>query len=160
MKKESNSADDFSYKVENDGIAITGYKGEIKYVVIPSEIDGLPVVAIGNSAFMEKNLINVVIPNSVKTIEGDAFAYNKLTDIVIPDSVEIIGKWAFYYNELSKVVILGSVKIDTAAFMNNPLPESNVEIHGSNVIIGIDAFSCDDITFARYQPRASLDYWS
>ena len=46
MKKKIkiNSADDFSYKVKNDGITITGLRtgdrDEVKDIVIPGEIEG------------------------------------------------------------------------------------------------------------------------
>ena len=95
MKKESNSADDFDYEVENDGVTITGYRGKIRDVVIPSEIDGFPVVAIGDRAFAWDQLTNVIIPNSVETIGYYAFRDNQLTDVVIPNSVETIAKSAF-----------------------------------------------------------------
>jgi len=94
-KKIKISSDYFEYKVEKKGITIAGYKGKIKDVVIPAKIDGLPVVAIGEFAFRNNKLTNVVIPDSVETIGDWAFYDNKLTNIVIPNTVKTIGDLAF-----------------------------------------------------------------
>jgi len=147
MRKESNSADDFSYEIENDGVTITGYKGKRINVVIPNEIDGLPVVAIGDYAFYENELTNVVIPDSVETIGYAAFADNQLTNVVIPDSVKTIENSAFRDNELTDVVIPDSVKtIGEFAFAFNQL--TNVVIPNSVETIAKLAFD-DDVEIIR-----------
>ena len=126
MKKKikPNPKEDFWYEVKEDGITIEGYKGKTKDVVIPDEIDGLPVVVIGGSAFKgafsENKLTNVIIPDSVKTIEYFAFGYNELTNVIIPSSVQTIGSKAFAGNKLMNVIIPDSVKeIDDDAFFHN-----------------------------------------
>lgn len=66
---------------------------------IPSEIMGVRVDAIGNSAFYNLyHLTYIVIPEGVTKIGNWAFynCYN-LRNIVIPDSVEYIGDEAFNY---------------------------------------------------------------
>ena len=67
---------DFTYTVNVENtVTITGYTGAGGNVVIPSIIEGMPVVGIG---------IN-------------AFSYiGSLTSVVIPDSVASIGEQAFY----------------------------------------------------------------
>jgi len=122
MKKDikSNLKDDFWYEVKKQGITITDYNGKVKDVVIPDEIDGLPVVAIGDDAFKGYQLTNVVIPDSVVTIGKYAFLSNKLTDVIIPDSVKSIGESAFEHNQLTNVIIPDSVKsIGRSAFGGN-----------------------------------------
>ena len=151
----SQDASDFSYKIENGGIIMTGYHGSIKDVKIPGEIKGLPVLSIGErafqgneltsivigdsvetigfAAFFNNKLTSVVIPNSVKTIEDYAFANNQLTNAVIGNSVETIGNLAFFNNKLTNVVIPNSVKtIGDYAFANNQL--TNIVIPGSAVV--------------------------
>lgn len=66
-------------------------------LVIPSRIDGRPVTAIGNGAFMGcEGLTSVTIPDSVTAIGATAFAgCTSLTAIEIPDSVTTIGALAF-----------------------------------------------------------------
>ena len=66
-------------------------------LVIPSRIDGRPVTAIGNEAFIGcEGLTSVTIPDSVTAIGAMAFAgCTSLTSVTIPDSVTIIGAMAF-----------------------------------------------------------------
>ena len=65
---------DFECAVGSDGISVTGYKGTDTDVVIPDEIDGLAVTAIGAGAFRGRDdLTSVTIPESVKTIGEQAF---------------------------------------------------------------------------------------
>jgi len=135
----------FEYIVKNDGITITGYQGNKKSVVIPGKINGLPVIAIGEDAFKRKELTNVTIPNSVKTIGRIAFWGTKLTHVIIPDSVETIEYGAFGYNELTSIVIPDFVKkIDKRAFTNNKL--TKIVIPDSVETIGRYAFGDNQLT--------------
>ena len=105
-------------------IIITGYKGTRKNVRIPSQIQNLPVVGIGNGAFSDEQLTNVVIPNSIRYIGHEAFLRNKLTDLVIPDGVVNIGELAFAYNQLTSVSFPKSVTyIGYEAFRDNLLTD-------------------------------------
>ena len=65
----------FSYKIRpDDTVAINGYTGREKVVVIPSEIEG----------------------HAVTSIAGNTFEYmDFITEVTIPDSVEYIGECAF-----------------------------------------------------------------
>ena len=99
------SISDFSYRVDDGKVTITGYYGETKEVVIPNRILNFPVTSIGDEAFMESELTGVTIPNSVTSIgneafssqlklEEDATAYT-LTNVSIPSSLKNIGNNAF-----------------------------------------------------------------
>ena len=68
---------------------ITGYNGKGSELVIPGSIWGESVTTIGESAFAHKQLISVIIPNSVKYIGNNAFAYNNITRITIGGNVEV-----------------------------------------------------------------------
>ena len=53
---------------------ITGYEGSVTRLVVPEEIDGMAVEAIGNHAFSgRQDLEEVVLPESIKTLFGFAF---------------------------------------------------------------------------------------
>ena len=52
---------------------ITDYVGTDTNVVIPAAIDGTPVTSIGQAAFMDKSIENVVIPSTVKYVGDYAF---------------------------------------------------------------------------------------
>ncbi|MCL2813959.1 MAG: leucine-rich repeat protein [Oscillospiraceae bacterium] len=76
---------------------ITGCLGELTVVVIPPEIDGIPVTSIGTSAFYNcHTLTKITLPDSIKTIGNGAFSgCGNLSSINIPDSVTEIGDGAF-----------------------------------------------------------------
>ena len=108
---------DFRYREQNGTITIVRYSGEGGMVIIPEEIDGMPVTSIGDFAFHANELTGVVIPNSVISIGDVAFTNNKLTDVIIPDSVTSIGILAFGSNLLTNVVIPNGITgIGTWAF--------------------------------------------
>ena len=116
-------------------------------VIIPSTIKGLPVTAIGNSAFHNKGLTSVVIPSSVTTIENQAFYWNQLTSAVIPNGVETIGSQAFLHNQLTSVAIPSTVTtIGSLAFYDNPL--TSVTIENSSATLG-------DCSFGENPPLSS-----
>ena len=70
----STDAKYFAYEDVEGGISITGYSIEGGLdVVIPSNINGKKVVAIGNTAFCFNKLTSVTIPSSVTSIGSSAF---------------------------------------------------------------------------------------
>ena len=103
--------DGVKYTLSQDGTqyTVTGYEGEQTSLSIESEIDGLPVTAIGERAFYKcKSLTEVTIANSITDVEGYAFAYcESLTAIVIPDNVTMIGEYAFAYCHRLQSVVIG-----------------------------------------------------
>lgn len=71
-------------------IVINGYEGKVSDLVIPKEIDGYPVEAIGNHAFSGRQDIECVkLPESIKTLYGFAFHNcRNLKKIILHDSVD------------------------------------------------------------------------
>ncbi len=101
----------FEYGVTDNEIRIIGYdktEGCPSRIVIPSEIEGLPVSEIGFFAFANfDDLESVEIPSGVKSIGDRAFENcGKLSDVSIPDTLTVLGSYAF-----SKCTSLKSVKI-------------------------------------------------
>ena len=87
---------DFTYEIRVGQVTITGYTGSDEHVVIPSEIEGLPVKAIGET--LEEHGGGSFGP-------GYAFASNKtLKSVVIPDTVELLGAVSFGYCEALETV--------------------------------------------------------
>ena len=118
---------------------------KIVNVIIPGSINDKKVVAIGGFAFDSKQLISVVIPNTVTSIGNSAFSNNKLTTVTIPNSVISIGEGAFSSNQLTTATIPGSVtSIGNSAFSSNQL--TTVTIPNSVTSIGFYAFSSNQLT--------------
>ena len=131
---------------EGKTFLITKYiNNDILDVVIPSNINGKQVVAIGNDAFRNLGLTNIVIPNSITNIGISAFRENYLTSVTIPDSVTSIGDYAFGENQLTSITIPDSVtSIGNGAFENNQL--TSVTIPNSVTSIGDWAFRKNQLT--------------
>ncbi len=89
---------DFGYSVCGSSIEIIRCTGSAAEVKIPSEIDGLPVMSIGEAAFFWcSNLVSVAFSNSVTHIECCAFyGCTCLDSITIPASVTSIEEDVFW----------------------------------------------------------------
>lgn len=87
----------FDYSVISGGIKINRYVGWDSEVRIPEELDGYPVIEIGESAFVNRrNIETVILPDSLIKIGNNAFGYCEgLSSIEIPRRVVTIGEYAF-----------------------------------------------------------------
>ena len=90
----SNPAD---YQFGETAGTVTKYTGSSANVMIPSEINGVKVTAIGDSAFQDcASLSMLVLPDSITAIGNNAFSgCTSLTNVVIPLNVAKIGENAF-----------------------------------------------------------------
>jgi hypothetical protein len=134
------------FKIDSNG-TIIAYEGpgyirlSNPTVVIPTQIDDIPITAIGKNVFREKCLVNdIIIPDSVTSIGDWAFYFNQLILVIIPSRVSSIGEGAFCHNQLTSVIISdGITSISDRAFSNNLL--SSVTITDNVTSIGVHAFS-------------------
>ena len=111
------------YEISSDGTyaSVVGYDGTAVRVKIADMYEGVPVTELCDGVFQRKNIVSVIIPNSVTSIGSYAFQYcSSLTSVTIPDSVESIGSSAFYVcSSLTSVTIPDSVTtIGSDAFSN------------------------------------------
>ena len=92
-------ASDFEYTVSSSGksVFITKHIGNSEEVVIPSEIEDLPVIQIKSGAFENSIVKNVVLPKTVTGIGGAFKNCTSLSSVTIPQDSElyIIGQSAF-----------------------------------------------------------------
>ena len=163
---------DFSYVQYMGGAVIDGYRGTNPDVVIPSVLDGLNVIIVGNYSFTEnQNITSVTIPEGVISVDIDAFrecdnlrevslprsltAINEgafrdcdsLQEISIPDSVEVIGKNAFSYcRNLGNITLPRNLKTINEAAFRNCDGFTEITIPEGVTEIQADAFSdCDHL---------------
>jgi hypothetical protein len=96
------------YSIDGFADGITNIKALTGANKIPSSYNGFSVMMIGPSAFANKGLTSVTIPNGIKYIEASAFENNSLTALDIPNSVEYIGSSAFSKNYGVKSITVGT----------------------------------------------------
>lgn len=166
----------------NSYIEITGYSGSSPEVVIPAEIDGMPVLSIGSGAFEPEEvwydwddddneilysdsvITSVDIPDGVMFIEDSAFEYcTNLKSVFIPDSVTSIEFEAFRYcTSLTRIDIPDNVTyIGEYAFGDCISLSGSIVIPNSVTYIGSRAFSgCTGIVNARIECAAHVDAFS
>jgi hypothetical protein len=144
---DPNTAGDFKFYIGDASgmVTITAYTGSNRNIIIPSQIQGAPVIAIGEEAFREKELTSVTIPNTVTSIGDFAFYMNKITSVTIPNNVEEIGEAAFANNQLTSVTIPNRItEISASTFRGNQL--TSVVIPNSVTLIHRLAFSGNQLT--------------
>ena len=88
--------DTFFYNVYTDYVKITKYLGSGGEVNVPSELEGLPVYAIGKETFKETEVTTVTIEEGIYSIGESCFENCALLEFVqMPDSLVKIGQYAF-----------------------------------------------------------------
>lgn len=174
-------AQDFTYTNIGGAITITGSTprgGLAGTVNIPSAINGLPVVSIGDAAFVTNGcLTSLIIPSSVtnigvsaflqcgaltnvsmaeglKTIEDFAFTYSfSLPNLTIPNSVTSIGASEFVNCAHLTSVVIGSgvTNFGDNAF-NLCYTLTNVYFKGDAPVVGSASFVTSATTTVYYLP--------
>ncbi|MDE5763683.1 MAG: leucine-rich repeat protein [Ruminococcus sp.] len=141
--------ENLTYIKYSDYIEITDCDESATEIIIPSEIDGLPVTSIGDTAFFCcSGLTLVIIPDSVTNIGYYAFSScSSLKSVTIPDSVTSIGAYAFdYCSSLESIKIPESVvNIDENAFCDTPWLEARQKENPLVIVnnILIDGSTCE-----------------
>lgn len=111
---------DWQYLVNSrDEAVLTGYTGSATALTLPTEIDGLPVTAVGDYAFSEnKTLAQVTVPAGITEIRSGAFrGCTALAQIALPESVTAIGTDAFAFTAISSVALpQGLTELGACAF--------------------------------------------
>ena len=91
---------------------ITGKKGNLYDVNVPSEIYGVPVTKIGKMAFDDTyhKIKKVTLPSTVTEIGEHGFWCCGFEEFEIPDSVTKVGERAFSMSYLKSITVPGSIK--------------------------------------------------
>ena len=141
-----------TYEDNGDSVTITGYTGNEASVVIPNEIEGKPVTAIGKAAFFNcGNLTSIEIPEGIESIGVQAFQLcKKLESVKIPASVISIEERAFQScSNLDSVTFAEGSRLETInnfAF-NDCGKLTSIEFPSGTKSIGNQAFTyCTSLT--------------
>lgn len=99
VEEEPPAGDAFVFAVSDGGATLVSYTGNEKAVTVPSVYLGVPVTAIGDSAFEgNTRLQSVELPSSLETIGWFAFSgCVALSEVTVPASVGSVSYGAFQY---------------------------------------------------------------
>lgn len=155
------------YNVNNGKIEVTGLNRQVKNLVIPAQILGHPVFAIGDYAFQNNanlktvkllgnikeigkgafinctKLESAVLNDEITTIKSYAFSgCGKLKSVVVPENLKTLGSYAFSDCKNLKTIELGDKlkKIDNGVFWGCSLLES-ISLSDNINTVGKYAFS-------------------
>jgi hypothetical protein len=130
-----------AFSINNGAATLIGSTGPVENLIIPSQINNVPVTAIGDQSFYSSSVTNVTIPDSVTSIGESAFNdCTSLASVTIPDSVTSIGGNSFYASSLTSIEIPDGVSIigsESFAFCEGL---TNVSIGSGVTNIGQGAF--------------------
>ncbi len=146
------------------------YNGEDEHVVIPSEIDGIPVVSLGHGVFNgTSSLKTVEIPESIKVIKNSAFVNcPSLEMLVIPSTVDTLASgFAYECTSLTELTLYKFYGINSfnpsdfpalrkltapASMLTSSMPDTVEEIN----VIYEEGFVNDGAFDPSYNPNASV----
>lgn len=139
---EESPAEDFYYYEKDGEIVIESYTGKDAVVVIPDEIDGLPVVKLDKWVFSNNNeVVGIRVGNNVVDCSANGvFAQcHNLKYVILGEKVTKIGECAFNYTALEEIRLNEQLQfIGDLAFWNTSLKE--IHLPASINEIGVGAF--------------------
>ena len=175
---EENTTAGLAYSLNSDEQSYTvtglGSVESVSNIVIPSIYKGLPVTAIGESAFQESKLVeSITISDSIGTIGNAAFKdCANLTEVSGGNALTIIGEEAFYNcSALTEFIVPGScTTIGAKSFYNIYNSPLTITINPDALTyIGKNAFynstiiwNSDDSTDwkIRFDYPSSIRFWA
>ncbi|MCH5158615.1 MAG: hypothetical protein J1F33_05410 [Clostridiales bacterium] len=102
--------DCFSYETDGESVAITGLKrGIVADLVIPFEIDGLPVTSIKKDAFAKIDANSVVLPPTLERIEKRAFGILRAKELYFFDNLREVWEESFGDYSITRLHINAAV---------------------------------------------------
>ena len=123
-------AEAWEYTVEEDGVYITSYNGNASRVLVPSELEGKPVVSVQLNPEKPRNygITKVVLPAQPIAIGENAFMnLPNLSEIEGLEYVTSVGRWAFFDAAVRKLVFSGNLHhLDSEAFNASIIQEITI----------------------------------
>jgi PKD repeat protein len=121
------------YTNSSTSVTITGYTGPAGDLVIPDEIDGLPVTAIASNALNGAPLTSVVVPDSVTSMGAGAFSN---------------------CDDLTSLDLGGITNIIQSGLKNCPSLETLTFGSGFNMIYGYGIWDCPALNAIVFEGNA------
>lgn len=90
-----NPAEEFCFEPSGSGVTITGWSGSSAKLVIPAQLDGLPVTGIAAGAFAGAPCTEVIFPVSLRAVAPGAFTGSAVRQITLFDALRDITDYAF-----------------------------------------------------------------
>lgn len=97
--KYSLNSDNWEYEIVNDSyVSLVKYIGQDNEAIIPDELGGYPVKAIGSQCFYEnEELTSVRMTEKIVSIGSEAFyGCSSLTELTLPSTLTSVGEKAFF----------------------------------------------------------------
>ncbi len=149
-------ASDFKYLKHEDYVEIGDYLGTDPIVIIPEQIDGLPVTELGTWLFANNTPVRaVMIPKTVETL-SNLFINNKTVELVVCDGVKDIEYLTFGNCSSLHTLVLGDAlqSLDSSVFFNCGSLEA-LYIPPSVTQIDEEAFLCASTSLTLYGEEGS-----
>ncbi|MDR2095003.1 MAG: leucine-rich repeat domain-containing protein [Treponema sp.] len=153
---------DFTVEITTDGkgIVITDYTGRPVNITIPATIEGFPVLAIGENAFIRSGITSVVIPEGVIELMPGAFSYNPLlTSVTLPNSLKRIGGSTF--NTTGYAIQHGNV-VETGGSVGNGAFESSgitsIKIPANTIVEQSAFYQCTSLKTITLGNNVTLEH--
>lgn len=153
----------FGYIIPDGTIAITDCPKNFERLEIPSQIDGVPVTALYQSALdYTINTFSITLPEGIVQIGEEAFAHSGIREVSLPSSLKLIKKYAFKNcSNLKRITLPNHAAIQTPLFSGcRCLEEINVNAD-NDTFLSIDGvlFTKEDMRLVTYpQGRMSSEY--
>lgn len=148
---EDNSVDyteglEFSLNIDEESYQVRKGNATGTTIIIPETYEGLPVTKIAVHAFSNfTELENIVLPNTIQTIEYSAFANTSLTSISLPESLNYIHDFVFGNCDLlTSVYIPSGVSYISSSAFNGCDYLTNIIVDNDNPIYD-SRYSCNAI---------------
>ncbi len=138
------------YEAVTGGYALVEYIGDSENAIIPDTYQGEPVVSVRYSAFQNnRNIKNIVLPDSIQSIDAEAFANCVSLESIYVGNVESIGYNGFYNCYTLKTVTFGACATITdlpQGIFYNCYALNEITLPQSLVYIGENAFyNCNSL---------------
>ena len=123
-------AEEWEYTVGEDGVYVTSYNGDDSCVLVPSDLEGKPVVSVQINPEKPRNygITKVVLPAQPIAIGEEAFMnLPNLSEIDGLEYVTSVGELAFFDSAVRKLVFSGNLyHLDSQVFIGSIIQEITI----------------------------------